>query len=638
MERFRRLLQSGMRWPAYLWAGLLVMLVLGVLGWSTRVGNVPGAERVTQADVTVLGSAGEQSSVPGPAQRVDLPHVLQEPQRNFSGQASYSFAWPDGQRFSGSDKAQGILLSRVGPRFRVLVNGVEVGNEGWYRGPGYFDSGTQAHLVRVPANLLKASAQDNVIRVDIQGQVLRIAGLAPVWVGDADTLNERTRWLTWWQVNLTWMVMGSAGLMGLLTLVVWIQTGERLFGLLAGGLLFLTVRLTLSAPVFLPGPFVFWDFVHKLSFAWYCGFLYLFISALFHFHLSIARKVVVGMMVAAPVWLLALVWTENYQLYRAWNGVIVLVCLMSLSMVIHSARWGWDANQRLMVVVGLATMVTGLRDFLVVQMGWPGDADVRWMTPGSLVLMFAMGAVLVRRTGALMGESVRLNAELSSRVEERSQELRTVFERLRKVEAQRVLDEERQRLMRDMHDGLGSHLVQTLNMVHHSGDRVSSVAVAGMLSHALDELRLTLSSLEPMDGDLATALGVLRARMAPALEAAGIELVWEVAEVPKVQALEAASVMHLFRCLQEVFANVVKHAQASRVTVRTWEEGGRVRLSVADDGVGMGLTDPASSRGLPGQRRGLGNLRVRAVAMGAQLHFSSGGPGTVVVFIFDKAH
>ena len=69
-----------------------------------------------------------------------------------------------------------------------------------------------------------------------------------------------------------------------------------------------------------------------------------------------------------------------------------------------------------------------------------------------------------------MGESVRLNAELSSRVEERGQELRTVFDRLRRVEAQRVLDEERQRLMRDMHDGLGSHLVQTLNMVHHSGD------------------------------------------------------------------------------------------------------------------------------------------------------------------------
>ena len=105
-----------------------------------------------------------------------------------------------------------------------------------------------------------------------------------------------------------------------------------------------------------------------------------------------------------------------------------------------------------------------------------------------------------------------------------------MFDRLRRAEAQRVLDEERQRLNRDMPDSLGSHLVQTLNMVHHSGERVPSVAVAGMLSLALDELWLTLSSLEPMDGDLATALGVLRARMAPALEAAGIELVWEVAE------------------------------------------------------------------------------------------------------------
>lgn len=154
------------------------MLVLDVMGCITRVGNVPGVERVAQADVMVLGSAGEQPPVPGPAQRVDLPHVLQEPRRNSSGRASYSLAWPVDQRVCGSDKAQGILLSGVGPRFRVLVKGVEVGSEGWYLGPGYFGSGPQAPLVRVPGNLLKASGQGNRVQVDIQGQVLRIAGLA----------------------------------------------------------------------------------------------------------------------------------------------------------------------------------------------------------------------------------------------------------------------------------------------------------------------------------------------------------------------------------------------------------------------------------------------------------------------------
>ena len=67
--------------------------------------------------------------------------------------------------------------------------------------------------------------------------------------------------------------MGAATLLGLFTLVIWIQTGERLFGLLAGAMLCLSVRLTLSAPVFLPGPFGYWDFLHKLSFTGYCGFL-----------------------------------------------------------------------------------------------------------------------------------------------------------------------------------------------------------------------------------------------------------------------------------------------------------------------------------------------------------------------------
>ena len=629
MERLRRLLQRGMRWPAYVWAAWWVALLLVLLAGSTDVGMMPGTLKLDRADVrwsghadTGSGSASEQS--------VSLPHILKEHRRDFAGRARYEMAWPaSALARTGESRPWGLLLSKAGPRYRVMVNGIEVGNEGWYQGPGYLDAGVRARFVSVPPQVIEAGGRVQRVVVEIQGQALRSSGLGPVWVGDAEVLRQRSRWLGWWQADLTWMVMGAATLVGLFTLVIWIQTGERLFGLLAGAMLCLSVRLTLSAPVFLPGPFGYWDFLHKLSFTGYCGFLYLFMSALFQFDLSYVRKVVVAMMGIAPFWLIGLFVSNDYQWYRVWNGVILVVCLMSLSMVIHRARWGWDVNQRLMVVVGLATMVTGLRDFLVVQLGWPGDADLRWMTPGSFMLMFAMGAVLARRTGALMGETVRLNATLEGRVEERSRALHATLEQLRRVEAQRVLDEERQRLVRDMHDGLGSHLVQTLNMVHHSGEQVSAAAVANMLTHALDELRLTLASLEPLDGDLSTALGVLRARVAPALEAAGIELVWEVSDVPKVPALAAGSVMHLFRCLQEVFANVAKHAQARRVTVRTWLEEGRVGLSVADDGVGMGTGDGALRQG-----RGLGHLRARAQALGAELRFSDNQPGTRVSLVF----
>lgn len=618
-------LQALARLPAYLWAVALVLPMLLMLAVFTRVGDVPGALRLDRAQVW------EQSTTPGPVQSVTLPHVWHHQRLDWDGQASYRLQLPTAWSAAQLDHGLGLLLPRVGVRFRVLFNGQEVAAECWRRGPGYCDAGTRAHFVSLPRALLAPPGQVNQIEVQVQGRPLRISGLAPVWVGPRDGLYQRYRWLAWWQVDMTWMVTASAFMMGMLSLLIWIRTAERLFGLLGGGLLVLTVRLWLSTPVFVPGPFALWDYVHKLSFTWYCGFVYLFMSELFEFRQGVVRRLVVAMMAIGPFWLLALAWMSNYQLYRWWTGVIVLVCVAALLAVIHRARWGMGVNQRLMVVVGLAVMVTGLRDFLVVQTGLPGDVDIRWMTPGSLVLMFAMGWVLVRRTAAAMEQAARHNSELASKVREREEELHAVFDRLRVVENQRVLEAERRRLTRDMHDGLGSQLVQTLNLVRASGQQVDSQAVATMLHHALEELRLTLDSLEPMDGDLPTMLGTLRQRVGPPLQAVGIELDWQVEDVPPIAALEARGVMHLFRCLQEVFANIVKHAQARRVTVRTWAEGACVCLSVCDDGVGLGRVQDATWRT---GGRGLAHIRLRAAEIGAKVDFSDAAPGTCVTLRF----
>lgn len=618
-------LQAVARWPAYLWASALVVGMLLFLALATRVGEVPGTLRLDRAQLWAAGQT------PDSAESVALPHVWRNERRDWSGQTTYQLSLPAALAGSRDGQGLGLLIPRVGVRYRVLFNGQELAESCWYRGEGYCDAGTHVHAVRLPSALMAPRWDDNRVDIEVRGQDLRISGLAPVLVGPWDAVQQRHRWLDWWQVDLTWMVAASAFMIGLLSMLLWLRTADRLFGLLAGGMLVLTVRLWLSTPVFVPGSFAVWDYVHKLSFTWYCGFLYLFISELFDFRQGFVRRLVVAMMAIGPVWLAVLEWTVNYQLYRFWTGVIVAVCVAALVAVIHRARWGMNVNQRLMVVVGVAVMVTGLRDFLVVQLGLPGDADVRWMTPGSLVLMFAMGWVLVRRTVKAMEQVARLNAELADRVQQREEALRAAFERLRAAENQRVLEAERRRLTRDMHDGLGSQLVQTLNLVRASGRQVDSTAVAAMLGHALDELRLTLDSLEPMEGDLPTILGTLRQRIGPALQAAGIELDWQVEDVPPVPALEAQGVMHLFRCLQEVFANVVKHAHARRVMVRTGVEDGRVFLLVCDDGVGIGHADGDAFR--PGGR-GLGNIRLRAAEIGAEVHISDGAPGTCVKLRF----
>lgn len=624
MNAIRPWLARGAAWPAYAWAAALLVVVLSLLAWVTRGQAIEGAWPITQAQIS-----SPELGRPDPVTQA-LPHLWDDGWGQPRATVIYRLSLPQAlQLLVEQGQPVALLLPRAGVRYRVLFNGERLTSTMWAEGTVYLDAANRAESVRLPLTRFHADWQANRIEVELQGEQLRIAGLGVVWAGAADTLEARQRWLAWWQVELTWMVTASALMLGLMSLLVWLRTRERLLALLAAGLLVLVPRLVLSTPTPLPGPFPVWDYLHKLSFTWYCGFMYLFMSELFGFGQGWVRRTVVVMMAIGPVWLLVQAGVGDYDLYRVWTGVIVLVCVLALIKVIHRARWGLNPGQRLMVVVGVATLVTGLRDYLVVQLGLPGDVDIRWMTAGSLVLMSAMAGVMVRRTGDAMAQAERLNQELARRVAEREAEFHAVYARLREVEHQQVREAERRRITRDMHDGLGSQLVQTLNLVRHAGSSLDLPEVERMLHHALEDLRLTLDSLEPMEGDLPTILGTLRQRLSPTLAAAGIELDWQVQQVAAVEGLEAQGVMHLFRCLQEVFANVVKHARASRVCVRTWDESGQVCLSIADNGIGFPdhPDAPATTRG-----RGIRNIRLRVAELGGEVRFVCAQPGTRVEF------
>lgn len=619
----RRLLAT----PAYIWAGLLLVVLIAGLVWVSRTAPVKGAHVIRSAQVE-----HRQDGVPHQAS-VALPHVWDDLSPRWVGDARYRLAWPDALTYDGEKPRQlALLLPRVGARYKVWLNGHEVVDRFWSY-EGFADTSLVPQIVLLPGAWMADRPGANRLEIDVRGQPLRKSGLSLAYLGDANALHQRHASLMWWQVYATWMVAAVSLMLGLMSLLLWLHTRERLFGLLAAAAFSWSVRLGLTPLETPPMPFELWYYLQKLSFTFYCGFLYLFMWDLFDYRQGLIRSFVNGLLVLGPFWLAVTVLADSYRMYQAWMALITLTSAVALIKLFHRARWGLDANQRLTIVFGAATMATGVRDFAVVNMGFPGDADIRWMTIGSLMLMYALGWVLVRRVSGAMEQVRLLNATLSRKVGEQEHEVQRLFEQLRQVEAQRVLEAERKRLTRDMHDGLGSQLVQALNVVRGSGEQVDSAAVAAMLNHALEDLRMTLDSLEPMEGDLPTILGTLRQRIAPALQAAQVELDWQVEEVPPVPGLEAQGVLHVFRCLQEVFANVLKHAQARRVTVSTLCVGNRVELCVRDDGVGLGSGGGTAM----GRGRGMGNIRLRAAELGVTVSFEDARPGTRVRFLFPLA-
>lgn len=250
----------------------------------------------------------------------------------------------------------------------------------------------------------------------------------------------------------------------------------------------------------------------------------------------------------------------------------------------------------------------------------PYPVDLPRYMPYSYLPMFIMiGWILIDRFVKALNESEALNTELEARVAQKHAELQENYRRMQEMERQQAMVEERQRIMSDMHDGIGAHLITTLSQVEHG--QLSSKEVASALRECIEDLRLTIDSLEPTDDDLLTVLGNLRYRLEPRLKKCGIELDWQVQDVPRLACLDPKNVLHILRILQEGFTNILKHADADRVSVETGVYEGNVFVRVTDNGHGFA----GESTG-----HGLASMKHRAQAIGGQLEIEPSTGGTTL--------
>ena len=234
-----------------------------------------------------------------------------------------------------------------------------------------------------------------------------------------------------------------------------------------------------------------------------------------------------------------------------------------------------------------------------------------------------------RRVAKALAESQRINAELEERVRQKQRELERNFEKLQELSREAAVAEERQRIMTDMHDGIGAQLIAALSLAESDG--ASPREIAAVLRECIDDLRLTIDSLESSDNELLPALGNFRYRLERRLRTVGIELVWKVSDVPELSYLSPRNLLHILRILQEAFANVLKHARATRVVVETGLAPGRTQVFIRVSDNGKGFVT-AESDG-----RGLGNMARRAASFGGELRVAPTGEGTTVELLLPIA-
>jgi len=295
-------------------------------------------------------------------------------------------------------------------------------------------------------------------------------------------------------------------------------------------------------------------------------------------------------------------------------------------------------GRRLELVAGpssLATIAATVRDALrlssvrIEVAGLPG-ADVQVGTVDDTraeVLELTAGAeyvgrlVLGPRTGEreLSARDRRLLRDLSGPIAStvravcEAERARLLSQDLQRSRAHlvRAREEERRRLRRDLHDGLGptlAGLVMRVDAAQETGAGPAELAeIAEQARIALSDVRRLVDGLRPPALDTLGLAGAVQAHLQRRPPGAAAIHVDVPLDLPP---LSAATEVAALRIVTEAVANADRHARASQVSVRLAMDGDDLHVTVTDDGIGL----PEHPR--PGV--GLGSMAERAAELGGR--------------------
>ncbi|MBC9911828.1 sensor histidine kinase [Chitinophaga varians] len=191
-----------------------------------------------------------------------------------------------------------------------------------------------------------------------------------------------------------------------------------------------------------------------------------------------------------------------------------------------------------------------------------------------------------------------------------------------------VQESERKRVATELHDSVGQQLIllknRTLLLQRNGPDPQQVEGLATGIRDVLQEIRDISYSLRPYQIDMLGFGQSVRSLMGDMMDAAGID--YQIAIDPIDQLLGKDNEMNLYRILQEVLNNIIKHARATMATLEIKKGVSLISIRVVDNG--QGFTPELQSKGL-----GMTSIRERAILLQGRLLITPAETGGTEVTI-----
>lgn len=472
--------------------------------------------------------------------------------------------------------------------------------------------------VPIPIKLIKPDA-NIVVKVAIPYRLSQGYAMGSTYMGKAESLAMQRDIRTAVQIKFSQFATGFMLLAGLMSFHLWLSRKQDTANLI----------LALSSIAFLICNFQYFYELsnHEIASQWYNSLVdssVMWVVTLTYFYamkiekkgFPLFEKLLIVMTIGLTICTLPIWGYEKYALIFQTYFEVIIGIIITLILGYMSYK-GASLEFKIITAAQCLLLILGIHD--VIHMTSQSSPDRIYIFPyATLGLIFAFLYASQRQHIQALYQVENLNDSLSSKLAQRESELSKQHAKLVEAERAQTLLLERQRLVRDMHDGIGSSLMTTLAIAKQG--QASPEHMTDVLRDCLDDLKNVIESLEPIEHDLATLLGMLRQRLGKRIEEAGLKIVWQVDDLPALNWLEPPQALQISRMVQEIFANVLKHAQASEIKLvaNHIKHNGESKVSIAIQDNGVGFDGKTTESG-----RGLKNLHKRSSEIGGELQVSS---------------
>ncbi|KRB18985.1 hypothetical protein ASE08_07215 [Rhizobacter sp. Root16D2] len=492
----------------------------------------------------------------------------------------------------------------------LWVNGMLVGRAGRMEPGNLTRHWNTPLLFTVPSSAWTAT--DNLVYLRVRCGTSSDGGLGHLFAGPADELSKVHEQRVFWRTGLLTVADAYIFALGVLFAIIWLRRREALqYGYFAAATLLWAVCTSndlLSDPPLSQHAWQVLIFV--------CNIWTALLFALFFLRFAgrvlprLERGAIGFVLVANAVQILVNPDWQQIAFAVAILGVLLL-CGWATVVLLSDAQ-GRSRRDRLLLGIAAAIgMVVGAHDWLLTIFVLPFDGTHLVAYAAPLVLSISAWVIAGDYTRA-QEDLARLNRQLADRVRQREVELRASFAHLAEADRDFAVATERALVLRDLHDAVGTRLAIAMRQLEE--ERAAPLTVAQTLRETLDRLKLLIDALTMPPGDVNALLASLRYRLQRRIEAAGLDLRWEVDRLPHWEAGEHGDTMRrLQRLLLEAISNTLRHSQATELHLAASATDGGIRVALTNNGRGLDDVPVA----------GLRTMHEHAVGLGAVLEIGS---------------